>query len=628
MSSHQQIIRDLLPSTKRRNWSLRLNLSCSCVLFWFGQASLAFSPPDATTLFKNAHRNTHRLISFQATSSRRSRHNQNPHQNFNLEEDGDFVSREFQDDDEDYDNDNPSLDFDFEYDDENDSEYDEEPDYDFNSADNKSNANDQAVVGAHFFSRKPLEDPSFVAPIEGSEELFEKLCSGVGITRPSKVQSLAWPILLKGKHTIVADQTGSGKTLAYLIPLLQRALCTKTNKINGAPKILVLAPTAELADQVRAVCERLSQHVSFNTLVVTATGKYSTSIRDQIRMIQREPIDVLISTPGRLSTIVRTRNSGLDLQSRLQAMVLDEVDVLMMGNGQDNDNTNDTFGPQLRTIGQAASIENTQFVFVTATLPDSIVQTVSKEFPGVAQVRGPGLHRVAPTMTERLIDVSVPSRDNRNSKLGMQVKGKQLLKTLRRTRCRRTLIFCNTVENCRAVENLLKRSDRKRQRFSVRAYHNAMTPEARNANLEIFSQANAGNKQTDLDHILVCTDRAARGVDFGSSPVDHVVVFDFPRDPAEYVRRVGRTARAGRDGIATVFVYGWQLPIARSVMGKTLDALQATDGIMKEQDDTVEYRGGVQGRRQAGEKKRKGGKANNAKDNIVKNNIEEGRLWK
>ena len=448
-----------------------------------------------------------------------------------------------------------------------------------------------------------------------------------------------------------------GKTLAYLVPLLQLAASKdkkqlhNPQKLNGAPKILVLAPTAELADQVRTVCDRLSEKVNFSTMVVTATGKYSTSIRDQIRMLQRQPVDVLISTPGRLSTIARTKNSGLDLSSRMKAMVLDEVDILMDDNNNNNlmgssganpQQDNDTFGPQLRTIGEAVGprLQKTQFVFVTATLPDRIVNTVTSEFPGVVQVRGPGLHRVAPSMTERLIDVSVPSSDNRNSKLGLQVKARQLLRTLRMTRCRRTLIFCNTVQSCRAVENLLKRSDRKRQKYDVRAYHNAMTPDARNANLEIFS--NAGQKQSrdidgrnmkDLDYVLVCTDRAGRGVDFGASPVDHVVLFDFPRDPAEYVRRVGRTARAGRAGTCTVFAYGWQLPIARSVMGKTVETLRVSQGDSEDDDndgDLQEFRGGVQGRRRQRKRNKKMKPTTEAKtrDTAVKSKIEGGRLWK
>jgi hypothetical protein len=220
-------------------------------------------------------------------------------------------------------------------------------------------------TNTHFYSKKNLEDPTFRT---SQGELFRPLCQGAGITRPSRIQSLAWPQILSGKHTIVADQTGSGKTLAYLLPLLQRALSVPSKKVNGAPKLLILAPTAELADQIQAVCTKISETVPFKTMVVTATGKYTTSIRDQIRMIQRTPVDVMISTPGRVSTILRTRNSGLNLED-LQAIVLDEVDILLI---------DETFGPQLRTVGAAAPLDKTQFVFVTATLPDTIVKKWKK----------------------------------------------------------------------------------------------------------------------------------------------------------------------------------------------------------------------------------------------------------
>jgi ATP-dependent RNA helicase DDX18/HAS1 len=180
---------------------------------------------------------------------------------------------------------------------------------------------------SHFYSIKSLHDPSF-----RGTKLFDQLCRGVSITRPSRIQSLAWPVLLQGKHAIIADQTGSGKTLAYLMPLLQRALqsiARDNERRNGAPRLLVLAPTAELADQIRAVCDKLSREVPFKTMVISASGTYSTSIRDQIRLLQRQPVDVLISTPGRIATILRSRNSGLDLTS-LQVIMLDEVNVLMI----------------------------------------------------------------------------------------------------------------------------------------------------------------------------------------------------------------------------------------------------------------------------------------------------------
>ena len=394
-----------------------------------------------------------------------------------------------------------------------------------------------------------------------------------------------------------------------------------------------MAPTAELADQIRAVCSKISETVPFKTMVVTSSGKFTTSIRDQIRLIQRQPMDVMISTPGRISTILRTRNSGLDL-THLQAIVLDEVDMLLV---------DETFGPQLRTVGAAASLNQTQFVFVTATLPDQIVDKVKAEFPNVQQIRGPGLHRVAPSVTERLIDVSVPSERNRDAAYCFDVKAKQLLQALRQTRCRRTLIFCNTVESCRDVENLLNRKDRRGQVYDVRAYHNAMSPEARLANLKAFTSGRVGgggggrssddddprrHRLEEVDLILICTDRAARGVDFEEAPVDHVVIFDFPKDPAEYIRRVGRTARAGRTGTCTVFAYGWQLPIVRKVMGHKLDLVTITtpggndaDDDDDNDDDNNFDRGNKEDYKSGKWRRTK------SKDEVIKGNIEGGRLW-
>ena len=457
-----------------------------------------------------------------------------------------------------------------------------------NRGSDTSNGNDDQ---SHFFSRNTL------ASFGADKPLFRKLCRDAGITRPSKIQNLAWPVLFQGKNAIIADQTGSGKTLAYLLPLLNRSFNSK-----ASPAIIVLAPTAELADQIKAVCDKLT----VSSAVLTATGQYSTNIRDQIRMLQQKKrYDVLISTPGRIATILRTRQAGLDL-SLVQAVVLDEVDILLV---------DETFGPQLRTLG-AALQTSPQFVFVTATLPNSVIETVQREFPDVQVVKGPGLHRVAMTVEERLIDVSVPPQHNRDPKYCFEVKSKELLTALRKNRCRRTLIFCNTVESCRQVENLLKRKDRGERVNKIYTYHGAMTPEARRENIAEFVR-----QEQDIDSILICTDRAARGVDFAASPVDHVVIFDFPKDPAEYIRRVGRTARAGRKGSTTVLAYGWQLPIARGIMqsGQLNDQDLERSTEEDELSDTSEYRVGI--------RKRNARKKGENSEDSMREHIAGGKLW-
>jgi len=485
---------------------------------------------------------------------------------------------------------------------------------------------EQQQTSKHFFSEKNLSNPHFsIIP----STTFQKLCEGATITQPSRIQALSWPTLLQGHNTIVADQTGSGKTLAYLLPLLQRMIDDEKNdenqncqKLNGSPKILILAPTAELADQIKNVCDKSASQLGkrIRTRVITATGSHSTNIRDQIRMLSNIKVDVLISTPGRIATILRTKNTSLSL-AQIQSIVLDEVDVLLI---------DETFGPQLRTIGAAAGpISKTQFVFVTATLPDEIIESVKREFRDVQIIQGPGLHRIAPNLKENLVDVSVPPISNNDLDLCFEYKSKELLKALRANRVKRSLVFCNTVEACRKVENLIKRNDRRQSFWIVGAYHNAMNPENRRKNLNLFSRGlsekalerkNKKHKKSgedDVDYVLVCTDRAARGVDFDSAPVDHVILFDFPKDPAEYIRRVGRTARAGRVGTSTVFAYAWQLPIARKIMGSKLDSFTvAADGFNEDEEEYTQ------------KQRRDAQRFNGQKDKMIRGNIKSGTMWK
>lgn len=111
------------------------------------------------------------------------------------------------------------------------------------------------------------------------------------------------------------------------------------------------------------------------------------------------------------------------------------------------------------------------------------------------------------------------------------------------------------------VENALKRADRRNNRWRVLPYHSALAPAERAKSLEMFSKPSP--KQPV---ILVCTDRTSRGVDFENADVEHVLLFDFPRDPSEYLRRVGRTGRAGRIGRVTALVLGKQVALARGIM--------------------------------------------------------------
>ena len=232
--------------------------------------------------------------------------------------------------------------------------------------------------------------------------------------------------------------------MSYLLSLLQKLHSFDTpeggkesttqykKKQTGTPRVVVLTPTAELVEQIYLVCTSLSTNLSqgegewsFNPFVTTATGLHSTNIRDQIRLLQSAPIDILISTPGRLSTMLRTKNAGLDL-GHVTSLVLDEVDFLLV---------DETFGPRLRTVGVAVSNGSgggnnkdneggseesrnngagPQFLFVRATLPEDVLDSIKTEFTNIIELRGPGLHCITPAVQHTRIDVSIPSTANRD----------------------------------------------------------------------------------------------------------------------------------------------------------------------------------------------------------------------
>ncbi|CAM9380761.1 unnamed protein product [Discosporangium mesarthrocarpum] len=394
----------------------------------------------------------------------------------------------------------------------------------------------------YFFSIKPLVD------IGASDTAVTSL-EQLGVTRPSKIQALSYSAVLSGSHCVVADQTGSGKTLAYLTPLVQRLRLEELAKVHGRaapgrPRVMILAPTAELAQQVvHRVAQQLSASMPFRPCCFT--GGLGRTLKTQAKLLQ-EGIDVLIATPGRVSTLLEAEALSLE---DCRAIVLDEVDVLFM---------DETF--KLAPIGTCAP-EDTQFIFVTATLPQSVSDMIKAEFPGVKFLLGPGLHRVAPGVEEVLIDCSGPPDEPKNEATGLLRKRDAMLAQLKRRNSLRTLIFCNTIQTCRQVENSLRRADRQGMTFQTLAYHSAIDPKQARENLHLFMRSNALSPL-----VMVCTDRSSRGMDFDRAEVDHVLLYDFPRDPIEYMRRVGRTARAGRKGAVTVLAWGRQVPLVREIM--------------------------------------------------------------
>ncbi|CAI7742471.1 unnamed protein product [Closterium sp. NIES-53] len=422
----------------------------------------------------------------------------------------------------------------------------------------------------------------------------------LGITRPSHIQAAAFPYVLRGADCIMADQTGTGKTLAYLLPLLQRLKAHELERARGSeggsgegeggegvgggrvggacmgaapkrPAAIVLVPTTELANQVVRVARQLSAGgMRVRSVAVTGGHRWRTQVE-----ALAGGVDVVVGTPGR---VLQHLDAGSMLLDDVTCVVVDEADIMF---------DDDDFSAALKPIRMGCS-RACQVVHVTATLPADVHQQLLAEYPTAVSLIGPSLHLTSSGLHEVLVDCSQAEGEQRSEEGGFARKRAALLQIVGASRGRRrgdaegeegegsvgavregeessvgskkTIVFCNKIETCRRVENVLVRADRQQRRYRVLVCHAGIAPDARRQALE---QLLAPNPPLPL--ILVCTDRASRGID--SIDVDRVVLFDFPRDPSEYVRRVGRTARgAGGTGTVYVFVQGGQVGLARRIM--------------------------------------------------------------
>lgn len=392
-----------------------------------------------------------------------------------------------------------------------------------------------------FFSKRSFRD------LGCSEFMIESL-KKLLFLRPSHIQAMTFPPVIDGKSCIIADQSGSGKTLAYLAPIIQRLREEELRELSKSssqnPRVVIMVPTAELASQVLCNCRAISKFgVPFKSMVVTGGFRQRTQLENL-----QQGVDILIATPGRFLFLI---NEGFLQLTNLRCAVLDEVDILF--NDED-------FEVALKSLINYSPV-TTQYLFATATLPREIYNKLVEVFPDCEVIMGPGMHRISPGLEEVLVDCSGEDGIEKNPETSFLNKKTALLQLAERSPVSKTIVFCNKIDTCRKVENVLKRCDRKGTRIQVLPFHSAVAQESRLVNFKEFTRSQAD----EVSRFLVCTDRASRGIDF--TGVDHVVLFDFPRDPSEYVRRVGRTARgAGGKGKAFIFVVGKQVSLARKIM--------------------------------------------------------------
>ena len=364
--------------------------------------------------------------------------------------------------------------------------------------------------------------PSF-ADLGLSAPLVEAL-TALGYEEPTPIQADAIPALLAGRDLLGQAATGTGKTAAFALPLLQRLATTPPVPLR--PALLVLVPTRELAMQVAEAFHKYGR--ALGTTVVPIYGGQAFS--QQIRTLRRG-VHVVVATPGRALDHIRRKT--LDL-SGLAAIVLDEADEMLdMG-----------FAEELENILDAAPAVRQTALF-SATLPPRITVIAERHLNHPVRIRiAEEKTRAGSTANVRQVANLVP-RAQKVAALGrvLDLEAPTL-----------ALVFCRTRTEVDALTATLSGHG-----FRAEALHGGMTQDARD---RVMKRTRAGS--VDL---LVATDVAARGLDINH--LSHVVNFNVPESPGAYVHRIGRTGRAGREGVAITFVEPREHRMLRSVEGVT-----------------------------------------------------------
>ncbi len=341
----------------------------------------------------------------------------------------------------------------------------------------------------------------------GLAETLQRALAARKHTIPTPIQAQAIPEVLAGRDLIAIAQTGTGKTAAFALPILHRLAGARNSARARAPRALVLAPTRELAiqiaDEFRAYGARLQLRLA---VIYGGVGQ-----KPQVDALARGT-DILVATPGRLLDLMGQRRVSLD---RIEHLVLDEADrMLDMG-----------FIRDVRRILAALPAARQSLLF-SATMPRDVARLAS-DF-----LRDPVRVAVTPQAT--------PVERIRQSVFHVSAGDKQrlLAEILDDPALSRVLVFARTKHRANRVATQLEKCG-----VAADAIHGNKSQGARQRALERFRRGEA--------RVLVATDIAARGIDI--EDISHVINFELPNVPESYVHRIGRTARAGADGIAYSF---------------------------------------------------------------------------
>ena len=332
-----------------------------------------------------------------------------------------------------------------------------------------------------------------------------------GYTTPTPIQAQAIPVVLSGKDLMGGAQTGTGKTAAFTLPLLQRILPFASPSPSPARhpvRVLMLAPTRELAVQVFESVKSYSKYVPIRSLC--AYG--GVDIKPQIAEI-RLGVEVLVATPGRLLDLVEQK--CLNFNS-VQALVLDEADrMLDMG-----------FMPDVTRIINLLPVQRQSLLF-SATFSEEIKKLADKMLQAPELIEVAKRNTVSETITHRVHPVAADA------------KRALLVKLLKSSEFNQVLVFTRTKIETNKLARELQRAG-----IAADSIHGDKSQLDRMKALEAFKDGSV--------LVLVATDVAARGLDIDDLP--HVINFELPHTPEDYVHSIGRTGRAGKQGTAISLV--------------------------------------------------------------------------
>ncbi|MCC2868624.1 MAG: DEAD/DEAH box helicase [Candidatus Accumulibacter cognatus] len=332
-----------------------------------------------------------------------------------------------------------------------------------------------------------------------------------GYTGPTPIQAQAIPVILAGRDLMGGAQTGTGKTAAFTLPLLQRILAFASPSPSPARhpvRVLMLAPTRELAIQVYESVKTYSRHVPIRSCCVFG----GVDIKPQIAEI-RCGAEVLVATPGRLLDLFEQKCLNF---ASVQALVLDEADrMLDMG-----------FVPDVTRIINLLPRQRQSLLF-SATFSEEIKKLADGMLKSPVLIEVAKRNTVSETITHRVHPVAA------------EAKRALLVKLLKSADFNQVLVFTRTkIETNRLARELQKAG------IAADSIHGDKSQQERLKALEAFKEGSV--------LVLVATDVAARGLDIDELP--HVINFELPRTPEDYIHRIGRTGRAGKPGTAISLV--------------------------------------------------------------------------